>query len=53
VAEPFTKQLGRFVRLEDTLAGCRAILNGGCDELPAAAFLFGGGMDAIRQRSGS
>ena len=42
VAEPFTKQPGRFVRLEDTPAGCRANLDGGCDELPAAAFLFGG-----------
>jgi RNA polymerase sigma factor (sigma-70 family) len=53
VAEPFTQQPGRFVRLEDTLAGCRAILDGGCDELPTAAFLFGGGIDEIRQRSGT
>jgi F-type H+-transporting ATPase subunit beta len=42
VAEQFTGTPGKYVKLEDTIAGFKAILDGECDELPEAAFYMVG-----------
>ncbi len=34
VAARFTGREGKYVKIEDTVQGCQAILNGDCDELP-------------------
>ncbi|MBZ0185562.1 MAG: F0F1 ATP synthase subunit beta [Candidatus Obscuribacterales bacterium] len=43
--ERFTNQEGRYVSLEDTLAGCQRILEGEVDDLPEAAFYMVGSLD--------
>ena len=45
VAEQFTGVEGRYVSLEDSVAGFEAILNGDCDELPENAFAYVGTID--------
>jgi F-type H+-transporting ATPase subunit beta len=42
VAETFTGQPGKFVRLEDTIAGFAEILDGKHDDLPEQAFYMVG-----------
>ena len=42
VTESFTGRPGAFVRLEETLSGCEAILRGECDEVPEQALYMGG-----------
>ncbi len=51
VTEAFTGQPGRSVVLADTLAGCRAILDGGGDKMPEAAFYMVGGFEEARTKS--
>jgi F-type H+-transporting ATPase subunit beta len=51
VAEQFTGVEGRYVPREETVLGFREILEGKCDELPEAAFLFVGGMDEAREKA--
>jgi F-type H+-transporting ATPase subunit beta len=43
--EQFTGTAGRFVALEDTLAGCERILSGELSHLPESAFYMVGGID--------
>jgi F-type H+-transporting ATPase subunit beta len=50
VTEAFTGQPGRSVPLSDTLAGCRAILDGEGDALPESAFYMVGGFDEARAK---
>jgi F-type H+-transporting ATPase subunit beta len=45
VAEQFTGLEGRYVKLEDSIAGFEAILNGEADELPENAFSYVGSID--------
>ena len=45
VAEQFTGVEGRYVSLEDSVAGFEAILNGDCDDLPENAFAYVGTID--------
>ena len=47
VAEQFTGLPGRYVKIEDTIAGFEAILNGDCDELPESAFMYVGTIDEV------
>ena len=47
-AEPWTKRRGSYVSLADALDGCRAILDGECDDLPVNAFYFKGSLAEIR-----
>ncbi len=47
VAEQFTGTPGRYVSLEDTIAGFEAILKGDCDELPENAFMYVGTIDEV------
>ena len=51
VAEQFTGRLGRYVSLEDTVAGFEAILNGEVDELPESAFMFVGSLDEAVEKA--
>ena len=50
-AEPWTKRPGSYVSLRDALDGCRAILDGECDDLSVEAFYFEGSLAEIRQRA--
>ena len=45
VAEQFTGTPGRYVSLEDTVAGFEGILNGDADDLPENAFAYVGTLD--------
>ena len=45
VAEQFTGQEGRYVKLEDTIAGFREIIEGKHDDLPEQAFYMVGTID--------
>ena len=47
VAENFTGLSGKYVRLEDTIKGFRAILGGDCDDLPEQAFMMCGTIDEV------
>jgi RNA polymerase sigma factor (sigma-70 family) len=49
VAEPYTKRPGSYVPLGEALRGCRAILDGECDDLPEEAFYFTGTLDDVRR----
>jgi F0F1-type ATP synthase beta subunit len=48
VAEPYNKRPGLYVSRAEALRGCREILDGAHDDLPADAFYFTGGIDEIR-----
>jgi F-type H+-transporting ATPase subunit beta len=51
VAEAFTNTEGRYVKLEDTIAGFEAILRGEMDEYPESAFLYCGGIDEVVEKA--
>jgi F-type H+-transporting ATPase subunit beta len=51
VAETFTGQPGKFVRLEDTIAGFTEILDGKHDDLPEQAFYMVGTIDEAVAKS--
>jgi len=48
VTEHFTARAGKLVSLEETVAGCEAILDGRCDELPESALYMIGGIEEAR-----
>ena len=45
VAEVFTGSPGKYVSLQDTIAGFKGILSGDCDDLPEQAFYMVGNID--------
>ena len=51
VAEQFTGTPGKYVSLNDTIAGFKAILNGDCDELPENAFMYVGTIDEVFEKA--
>ncbi|MEO0347903.1 MAG: F0F1 ATP synthase subunit beta [Pseudomonadota bacterium] len=51
VAEIFTGAPGKFVSLEDTIAGFKALVNGDLDDMPEAAFYMVGNLDEARQKA--
>lgn len=51
VAEQFTGYEGRYVKIEDTIAGFKAILEGECDEIPEAKFSYAGTIDEVFERA--
>jgi RNA polymerase sigma factor (sigma-70 family) len=53
VAEPYTKRPGSYVSRADALRGCREILDGLHDDLPADAFYFTGSIEEIRRAEGA
>jgi len=51
VTQAFTGKVGRQVKRADTLAGCRAILDGTCDDWPEGALFMVGAIDEARRRA--
>ncbi len=51
VAEQFTGMPGTYVKLEDTIAGFKALINGEVDDLPEQAFYLVGTLDDARAKA--
>ena len=51
VAQQFTGLEGRYVKINDTVAGFKQIVDGKCDDMPEQAFYMVGTMDEARQRA--
>lgn len=51
VAETFTGTPGQFVKIEDTIKGFTAILDGKCDDLPEQAFYLVGNLDMVYEKA--
>jgi F-type H+/Na+-transporting ATPase subunit beta len=51
VAEQFTGMEGKYVKLEDTIAGFQALVNGEVDDLPEQAFYLVGTLDEAREKA--
>ena len=51
VAEQFTGTPGRYVKLEDTVAGFEAIMNGEVDDLPENVFSYVGSIDEVMDKA--
>lgn len=51
VAEQFTGYAGRYVKLSDTIAGFKAIIEGKCDEWPESAFMYVGTIDEAEEKA--
>lgn len=51
VAEAFTGTPGQYVKLEDTIAGFKALVNGEVDDLPEQAFYMVGTMEQAREKA--
>jgi F-type H+-transporting ATPase subunit beta len=47
VAEAFTGQSGRYVKIEDTVKGFKMIVDGELDQLPEQAFRYKGSIDEV------
>lgn len=47
VAEQFTGYQGQYVKIGDTIAGFKAILDGECDEIPEGYFEYKGTIDQV------
>ncbi len=47
VAEAFTGTSGKYVKREDTVRGCKAIIDGNFDEVPEEKFYMKGSIDEI------
>ncbi len=50
VAEQFTGYEGKYVKIEDTVAGFKAILDGECDEISESLFSYAGTIDEVIDR---
>jgi len=51
VAEQFTGRPGRYVKLEDTIRGFKAIIEGEVDDINEAAFYMAGTLDEVLDRA--
>ena len=51
VAEQFTGMKGRYVKVEDTIAGFKALCAGDYDHLPEQAFLYVGGIEEAEEKA--
>ncbi|HMB88530.1 MAG TPA: F0F1 ATP synthase subunit beta [Methylomirabilota bacterium] len=51
VAEVFTGQPGRYVKLADTIKGFKEIVDGKHDELPEQAFYMVGGIEEVQEKA--
>merc|ERR1712032_1332958 len=52
-AEVFTGKEGKFVSLEDSIKGFKAIINGDYDDLPEVAFYMVGGIEEVKEKAAS
>jgi len=51
VAEQFTGFEGRYVKIDDTISGFKAIINGECDEISESLFSYAGTIDEVFDRA--
>jgi F-type H+-transporting ATPase subunit beta len=51
VAEQFTGLPGKYVKLEDSIKGFKAIVNGECDDIPENAFYMVGTLEEALERA--
>ncbi len=51
VAEQFTGREGRYVKIADTVAGFKELVDGNCDDIPEQAFYMAGGLDEVLERA--
>jgi F-type H+-transporting ATPase subunit beta len=51
VAEQFTGRPGRYVPINETVAGFKKILNGECDDIPEPFFYMAGNIDEVLERA--
>jgi len=51
VAEVFTGQPGRYVKLADTIRGFKELVEGKYDDLPEQAFYMVGGIDEVQEKA--
>lgn len=51
VAEQFTGVPGKYVELEDTIAGFKALINGEVDDLPEQAFYMVGDLEEAKEQA--
>ena len=51
VAEQFTGRPGKYVKIEDTIRGFRAILDGKLDDIPEQAFLMCGPIEEVYENA--
>lgn len=51
VAEQFTGFPGKYVKLEDTLRGFKAIIDGKCDDWPEQAFMYVGTIEEAEEKA--
>jgi F-type H+-transporting ATPase subunit beta len=49
VAEQFTGRSGKYVKIEETVASFKEILDGKVDDVPEQAFLYVGGIDEVKE----
>ncbi len=49
VAEQFTGRSGKYVKIEETVASFKEILDGKVDDIPEQAFLYVGGIDEVKE----
>lgn len=51
VAEQFTSRPGKYVKLADTVASFKEVLEGKVDQLPEGAFFYAGGIDEVKENA--
>ncbi len=51
VAQEFTGAAGKYVKIEDTVAGFKEIVQGNLDDLPEQAFYMQGNLDEVREKA--
>ncbi|PIQ85516.1 MAG: F0F1 ATP synthase subunit beta [Candidatus Omnitrophica bacterium CG11_big_fil_rev_8_21_14_0_20_45_26] len=51
VAEAFTGRKGKYVKIEDTIRGFKAIVDGELDDLPEQAFYMAGNIDEVKENA--
>lgn len=51
VAQQFTGREGRYVPMQETVAGFKRILEGDCDDIPEPYFYMAGNIDEVFQRA--
>lgn len=51
VAEQFTGSKGKYVKIEESIKGFKAIVNGDCDDIPENAFYMVGNLDEALEKA--
>ena len=51
VAEVFSGIPGKYVKVQDTIASFKAIVDGEADDLPESAFFMAGDLEDVRRKA--